>query len=264
MSSTSRWSSRAPTSRRSRKASPACSRAGRSPTSSSTTPEQSATRSPPSTRASTSPGSTWPSNLDRRIDGGRHHRRAADRGRRRQRRRDPADRTAASARGDYLFDADVTAGGTTVTFTNSSDNQFHHVALMDFGTNDPAARRGRTCRRSWRARRTHRRPRASTWSRSTPISPSSPVFGPGSSGTFEATVRGGAHLRRAVLHPGPRGWPAPRHPAPDVSTCSRSAPADSDGISAGDRRYGPRPRCTGSCCARAGSPSPSSSSRRSW
>ena len=28
--------------------------------------------------------------------------------------------------------------GTTITFTNSSDNQFHHVALMDFGTNDPA------------------------------------------------------------------------------------------------------------------------------
>ena len=39
--------------------------------------------------------------------------------------------------GDYLFDVDVTAGGSTVTFTNSSDNQFHHVVLMDFGTNDP-------------------------------------------------------------------------------------------------------------------------------
>ena len=25
---------------------------------------------------------------------------------------------------DYLFDADVTTGGTTITFTNSSDNQF--------------------------------------------------------------------------------------------------------------------------------------------
>ena len=40
--------------------------------------------------------------------------------------------------GDYLFDADVSTGGSTITFTNSSDNQFHHVALIDFGTNDPA------------------------------------------------------------------------------------------------------------------------------
>ena len=64
----------------------------------------------------------------------------------------------------------------------------------------------------------------------------SPVFGPGSSGTFEVTVRGGAHVRRAVLHPGPRGWPPARHPAPDVrrvpgrrqltSTASRPGTAD--------------------------------------
>jgi hypothetical protein len=40
--------------------------------------------------------------------------------------------------GDYLFDADVTGAGSTITFTNSSDNQFHHVELIDFGTNDPA------------------------------------------------------------------------------------------------------------------------------
>jgi len=40
--------------------------------------------------------------------------------------------------GDYLFDVDVAVGGSTVTFTNSSDNQFHHVFLVDFGTNDPA------------------------------------------------------------------------------------------------------------------------------
>ena len=40
--------------------------------------------------------------------------------------------------GDYLFDADLTGAGSTVMFTNSSDNQFHHVAVLDFGTNDPA------------------------------------------------------------------------------------------------------------------------------
>jgi hypothetical protein len=39
--------------------------------------------------------------------------------------------------GDYLFDVDVSAGAGTVTFTNSSDNQFHHVLLVDFGSSDP-------------------------------------------------------------------------------------------------------------------------------
>ena len=50
----------------------------------------------------------------------------------------PATDSGSIRAGDYLFDADVSAGGTTVTFTNSSDNQFHHVVLIDFGTNDPA------------------------------------------------------------------------------------------------------------------------------
>jgi hypothetical protein len=40
--------------------------------------------------------------------------------------------------GDYLFDADVSGDGPTITFTNSSDNQFHHVVVVDFGANDPA------------------------------------------------------------------------------------------------------------------------------
>jgi hypothetical protein len=65
--------------------------------------------------------------------------------------------------GDYLFDADVTGAGSTVTFTNSSDNQFHHVVLIDFGTNDPALVE-EACPPSWRARGKPP-PRASTWSR---------------------------------------------------------------------------------------------------
>ena len=39
--------------------------------------------------------------------------------------------------GDYLFDADIVPCDSTITFTNSSDNQFHHVIVVDFGTNDP-------------------------------------------------------------------------------------------------------------------------------
>lgn len=41
--------------------------------------------------------------------------------------------------GDYLFDMDIVPCDTTFTFTNSSDNQFHHVIVVDFGTNDAAA-----------------------------------------------------------------------------------------------------------------------------
>lgn len=40
--------------------------------------------------------------------------------------------------GDYLFALDVVAGGATATFTNTSDNQLHHVLIVDFGANDPA------------------------------------------------------------------------------------------------------------------------------
>ena len=86
--------------------------------------------------------------------------------------------------GDYLFDVDVAAGGSTVTFTNTSDNQFHFVLLADFGTTDPAALEAAV-------------PVLLTADDSTPppegIDPSqvnfdfaaSGVMGPGSSGTFD-------------------------------------------------------------------------------
>lgn len=38
---------------------------------------------------------------------------------------------------DYEFEVDVPGGGGTITFTNASEEQFHHVILADFGTNDP-------------------------------------------------------------------------------------------------------------------------------
>ena len=92
--------------------------------------------------------------------------------------------------GDYLFDVDVAAGGSTVTFTNTSDNQFHFVLLADFGTTDPAALEAAV-------------PVLLTADDSTPppdgIDPSqvnfdfaaSGVMGPGSSGTFDVTFESG-------------------------------------------------------------------------
>jgi len=37
---------------------------------------------------------------------------------------------------DYEFEVDVAAGGSTVTFVNEGQ-EFHHVVIVDFGTNDP-------------------------------------------------------------------------------------------------------------------------------
>ena len=92
--------------------------------------------------------------------------------------------------GDYLFDADLTGAGSTVTFTNSSDNQFHHVVVLDFGTNDPAL--------------VEENLPAIVESEGEGPPPEgidveqvnfefavSPVFGPGSSGTFEAPFEEG-------------------------------------------------------------------------
>jgi len=39
---------------------------------------------------------------------------------------------------DYAFSVDATLGGSIMTFSNESANEFHHVILVDFGTNDPA------------------------------------------------------------------------------------------------------------------------------
>ena len=38
---------------------------------------------------------------------------------------------------DYAFSVDVTPGESIVTFNNDSASEFHHVVLVDFGTNDP-------------------------------------------------------------------------------------------------------------------------------
>jgi hypothetical protein len=92
--------------------------------------------------------------------------------------------------GDYLFDADVSGRGTTITFTNSSDNEFHHVVLVDFGASDPAVveeylptflesdGRGRA-------------PEGVDMDQVDTEFAYSGVFGPGSSGTFEARFESG-------------------------------------------------------------------------
>ena len=159
-----------------------------------------------------------------RVDRRRHQGRAVD-GRPGERRRDdPAVRRRPIRAGDYLFDVDVVAGGSTVTFTNTSDNQFHHVLLVDFGTNDPAARRGGGTgaarrRRQHAATRGHR-----------PVAGERRIRRVGRDGAGQQRhvrrdVRVGAHLRRAVLRLR-RRRAACRTPSSTTCTrCSRSPEA---------------------------------------
>ena len=84
-----------------------------------------------------------------------------------------------------------------MTFTNSSDNQFHHVVVTDWGTNDPALVEENF-------------PAMLEGDQEAPLAAgidpeqvnlefaSSAVFGPGSSGTFEATFEEG-HTYSAVV-----------------------------------------------------------------
>ena len=87
--------------------------------------------------------------------------------------------------GDHLIDADLTGAGTTVTFTNSSDNPVHHVVIMDFGANDPCGRRG-GLPEFVASEEGSPPPKGIDMGQVNFKFASSPVFGPGSSGTFEA------------------------------------------------------------------------------
>jgi hypothetical protein len=92
--------------------------------------------------------------------------------------------------GDYLFNADVTPGGSTIIFTNSSDNQFHHVALMDFGTTDPAIVE-ENLPALLEGEEDAPPPAGIDMEQVNFDFASSPIFGPGSSGTFEAPFEAG-------------------------------------------------------------------------
>ena len=80
-------------------------------------------------------------------------------------------------------------GGGTVTFTNSSDNQFHHVMLMDFGTNDPAVVEENVP--TLFSEEEGPPPAGIDMAQVNFEFADSPVFGPGGSGTFEAPFEEG-------------------------------------------------------------------------
>lgn len=93
--------------------------------------------------------------------------------------------------GDYLFDVDATAGESTVTFTNSSDNQFHHIVLVDFGTNDPALVEENLPALLASEEEEPEMPEGMDASQINFEFAFSGVFGPGGSGTFDVTFEEG-------------------------------------------------------------------------
>jgi hypothetical protein len=91
---------------------------------------------------------------------------------------------------DYDFSIDVTAGETIVSFTNNSANQFHHVVLVDFGTNDPALVEG-SLLELLESEEDAPPPEGLDMSEVNFDLGGSGVFGPGMSGTFAAAFEEG-------------------------------------------------------------------------
>ena len=108
---------------------------------------------------------------------------------------------------DYEFEVDVAAGGSTVTFVNEGQ-EFHHVVIVDFGTNDPEVVEENLLALLTGGPETsapeESMPVESMPEESMPMGPEgidmsqinfdfalSGVFGTGSSGTFEATFEPG-------------------------------------------------------------------------
>jgi hypothetical protein len=101
----------------------------------------------------------------------------------------PAQDSGSLRAGDYLFDVDAVAGGSMATFTNSSDNQFHHVVLMDFGSNDPALVEANLP--AFLQSEDETMPEGIDAAQVNPEFAGSPVYGPGGSGTFPVTFEEG-------------------------------------------------------------------------
>ena len=91
---------------------------------------------------------------------------------------------------DYHFDVDVASGGSTLTFNNDSDTQFHHVLLVDFGTNDPALVESKLPELLM-SEEDAPPPEGLDMSQVNFDFARTSVFGPGASGTFTATMEGG-------------------------------------------------------------------------
>ena len=124
--------------------------------------------------------------------------------------------------GDYVFDADVSAGG-TITFTNSSDNQFHQVVLFDFGTNDAAlVEEGQSA--FLESEGEGPPPEGIDPAQIDFEFDSSAVFGPGSSGTFEApSVEGDTYVAVCYIQDREGGLPhAIQHQMFDVFVAGTS------------------------------------------
>ena len=108
----------------------------------------------------------------------------------------PDQDSGAIRAGDYLFDVDVVAGGSTVRFTNSSDNQFHHVVIFDWGSNDPALVEENLVT-VLESEGEGEIPEGIDPTQVNDEFAESAVFGPGSSGTFDAAFEPG-HTYSAI------------------------------------------------------------------
>jgi len=92
--------------------------------------------------------------------------------------------------GDYVFDADIVPCDSTITFTNSSDNQFHHVIVVDFGANDPVTVEQQLPTLLFSEEDAPPPPGIDMAEMNFEFAFSS-VYGPGGSGTFEAPFEAG-------------------------------------------------------------------------
>ena len=102
----------------------------------------------------------------------------------------------------------------TITFMNASDEQFHHVILADFGTNDPElVEENMTALLDSGA---DSLPKGRIDMSQVNFDPPSPGLRTGWLRHLRGRLPAGQHLRPAVFHPGPGGWSAARDPARDV------------------------------------------------
>jgi hypothetical protein len=91
---------------------------------------------------------------------------------------------------DYEFTVDVAAGASTVNFVNESQEQFHNVSIVDFGTNDPQVVED-NLPAILEAEDPNSLPPGVDGSQINFDFGGSGVFGPGSAGTFDVTFEEG-------------------------------------------------------------------------
>ena len=91
---------------------------------------------------------------------------------------------------DYAFSADINPGESIITFNNDSANEFHHVILVDFGTNDPEVVES-SMLEFLQSEEDAPPPEGIDMSQVNFDFAASGVFGPGGSGTFAAPLEEG-------------------------------------------------------------------------